>query len=156
MYVSRTEDEDGNAAFEFRDKRNLVVLVRQVVPTGIGREFHDTYYLYDTAGNLRAVLPPMASASMQDGGPWSSDTSEVLRRYAYLYRYDGRNRCVAKRLPGADWIRIIYDRTDTPVVRRCPEFVPVHRIPHRLPRKPCVPFRPTKRRGCLPDTVSKA
>ena len=115
MYVSRTEDEDGNAAFEFRDKRNLVVLVRQVVPTGIGREFHDTYYLYDTAGNLRAVLPPMASASMQDGGPWSSDTSEVLRRYAYLYRYDGRNRCVAKRLPGADWIRIIYDRTDTPV-----------------------------------------
>ena len=64
---------------------------------------------------LRAVLPPMASISMQGEGTWSSDTSNILRQYAYLYRYDMRNRCISKRLPGSDWIRIVYDRTDAPI-----------------------------------------
>ncbi len=115
LYVRRMEDEDRNVVFEFRNKRNQIVLTRQVLQTDADREFMDTYYLYNSAGMLRAVLPPMASISMQGEGTWSSDTSNILRQYAYLYRYDMRNRCISKRLPGSDWIRIVYDRTDAPI-----------------------------------------
>ncbi len=32
--------------------------------------------------------------------------------YAYLYKYDGRNRCIAKKFPGAEWVYYVYDYSD--------------------------------------------
>jgi Leucine-rich repeat (LRR) protein len=36
----------------------------------------------------------------------------TLDNLAFQYRYDGRNRMVAKRVPGADWVYMIYDKRD--------------------------------------------
>ena len=70
----------------------------------IGSDNHDTYYVYDNRGNLRFVLPPR----IRDEGI-SQDKLDAL---AYCYRYDSRDRCVWRKLPGCDAVRYVYDKAD--------------------------------------------
>lgn len=111
LMVTRMADEDGYTTLEFKDKLGEVLLTRQIDRTEGYKNLHDTYYIYDTYGNLSAVLPPLASDTMRTGTTWSN-TDEVIMHYAYLYRYDYRNRCKSKKLPGCDWMRYIYDKAD--------------------------------------------
>ena len=106
LFVTKQTDEDNNISYTFKDKLGQVVLTRQME----GTSTLDTYYIYDSYGNLRAVLPPLAADSLNAGTWGESDT--YLQRYAYLYKYDSRNRCIAKKLPGAEWIYYIYDKAD--------------------------------------------
>jgi RHS repeat-associated protein len=114
VYATKTTDEDGNVSMEFKTKTGETILTRQVKNYGtLSEETLDTYYIYDDFGNKAAVLPPEASELLyQDGESWDNSASAVLRDYAYLYIYDNRNRCVARRNPGSDWIYYIHDRTD--------------------------------------------
>ena len=73
-----------------------VVLSRQMK----GSETHDTYYVYDDKGNLCFVLQPMYQSSAN------------LDQYAFQYKYDGRNRCIWKKLPGAGYVEMVYDNAD--------------------------------------------
>ena len=73
-----------------------VVLTRQMK----GSETHDTYYVYDDKSNLCFVLQPMYQSSAN------------LDLYAFQYKYDGRNRCIWKKLPGAGYMEMVYDNAD--------------------------------------------
>ncbi len=73
-----------------------VVLTRQMK----GSETHDTYYVYDDKSNLCFVLQPMYQSSAN------------LDQYAFQYKYDGRNRCIWKKLPGAGYMEMVYDNAD--------------------------------------------
>ena len=42
----------------------------------------------------------------------------TLARHAYSYQYDGRNRCIEKKLPGCETVRLIYDRADRLVLEQ--------------------------------------
>lgn len=103
LLASRVTDENGNVTYEFKNSQAQTVLTQAVN----GDEKLDTYYVYDHKGNLRYVLPPMIKAT-----DILSDESENMKRYAYLYRYDHRNRCIAKRLPGCDWTLLAYDKSN--------------------------------------------
>ncbi|GHU89921.1 hypothetical protein FACS1894155_07600 [Bacteroidia bacterium] len=103
LYVTKTTDENNHVSYEFRDKLDRVVLQRQINGTGSDR-CHDTYFVYDDFGNLAFVLPPLASDA--------NGTAVALDKYGYIYRYDNRNRCVEKKLPGIDWQYFVYDRSD--------------------------------------------
>lgn len=107
LYVTRIKDEDNNVSYEFKDKLGQVVLTRQIN----GTEILDTYYIYDSFGNKRVVLPPILSDMMPGNSVWT-DTNTDFGRYAYMYKYDNRNRCIAKKIPGADWIYYVYDKAD--------------------------------------------
>lgn len=113
LFVTRMEDEDGNASFEFKDKQGQVILTRSILRNG-AKDILDTYFLYDAFGNLVAVLPPEASAifGMAPSSSWRSDTDHTLLRYAFLYKYNARNLQVAKKLPGCSWSFYIYDKGD--------------------------------------------
>ena len=65
-----------------------------------GSETHDTYYVYDDKSNLCFVLQPMYQSSAN------------LDLYAFQYKYDGRNRCIWKKLPGAGYMEMVYDNAD--------------------------------------------
>jgi len=111
LYVTRTTDEEGTGvSLEFKDKQGHLLLTRRKN----GASYHDTYYVYDSYGNLRAVLPPLAADATAMSGIWrlTTDGTGALAQYAYLYKYDDRNRCIWKKLPGADGIRYGYDRGD--------------------------------------------
>ncbi|PXV59424.1 RHS repeat-associated protein [Dysgonomonas alginatilytica] len=107
LYVTKMTDEDGNISYEFKDKLGQVILTRQMNGSA-----HDTYYVYDSFGNLKAVFPPMASDAINAKESELIAGSSVRVNLAYLYQYDARNRCIAKKLPGADWIHYVYDKAD--------------------------------------------
>ena len=96
LSVIKTTDEDLNVSYTFTDEMGHVVLSRQMK----GSETHDTYYVYDDKGNLCFVLQPMYQSSAN------------LDQYAFQYKYDGRNRCIWKKLPGAGYVEMVYDNAD--------------------------------------------
>ncbi|MDR0866199.1 MAG: DUF6443 domain-containing protein, partial [Candidatus Symbiothrix sp.] len=112
LFVTKMTDEDGKVAYEFKDKLGQVVLQRQVNGTASNTTTnHDTHYVYDDFGNLRYVLPPTLSdlATSDTSYPESNDYAKQL---AYIYKYDKRNRCSEKKLPGADPVYYVYDKAD--------------------------------------------
>ena len=107
LHVTGFSDEDGRFRYEFRDKAGQLLLTRSVADS----EFFDTYYVYDCFGNLRAVFPPEASAQLPASGT-IDPTSDFCTGLGYFYRYDARNRCIGKKLPGAEEILYVYDDAD--------------------------------------------
>ncbi|MBD8387937.1 DUF6443 domain-containing protein [Dysgonomonas sp. BGC7] len=108
LYVTEAKDEDGNTSYEFKDKLGQVVLTRQIN----NNLSHDTYYIYDNLRNLKMVLPPIASDMVNTDAAQLNADSYVRVNLAYIYQYDNRNRCIAKKLPGCDWIYYVYDKAD--------------------------------------------
>jgi RHS repeat-associated protein len=111
LYVTKITDEDGNIAYEFKDKLGQVLLTRQKDNT-LG--LIDTYYVYDDFGNQCYVLQPefiRQYGSLSTGYVYS-DTHAGLKGLAFIYRYDSRNRCIYKKMPGADPIYYVYDKAD--------------------------------------------
>ena len=96
LSVVKTTDEDLNVSYTFTDKMGHVVLSRQMK----GSETHDTYYVYNDKSNLCFVLQPMYQSLAN------------LDLYAFQYKYDGRNRCIWKKLPGAGYMEMVYDNAD--------------------------------------------
>ena len=116
LTVERTEDEDGRTLWVFKDMRDLTVLERRLATAAAGSTpatYADTYYLYDNAGRLVAVLPPELSEYFSSG-TWSgsTDADPKVEGFAYQYRYDARGRMIAKKLPGAGWTYYVYDKGD--------------------------------------------
>jgi RHS repeat-associated protein len=106
LYGVQTTDEDGKTVVEYTDK-----LGRKVLSCVAGN--YNTYYVYDDLGNLRYVLPPLASDNLDTNTSGFAETSgSTLDQYGYIYRYDSRNRLVEKKLPGADWVYLVYDKAD--------------------------------------------
>ncbi|WP_163325496.1 DUF6443 domain-containing protein [Draconibacterium mangrovi] len=86
---------------EFTDKQGNVVLKK----SWDGSTEHQTYYVYDDYNRLRFVLPPKA---VEDELVSSTELSQLC----YQYKYDGRGRLIEKKLPGAGWEYLVYDKRD--------------------------------------------
>ena len=108
LYKTTRTDEDGNVTHEYTDLLGQVVLTRQV-SDGMN---HDTYYVYDDFGNLVCVLPPLLADHVGGATGYLFDSDTWLKDYAYCYKYDYRNRCTQKRLPGCEWVYQVYDKAD--------------------------------------------
>lgn len=111
LYVTRTEDEDGRTEFTFKDSFDKTILIRRVdKKTSSKKSYLDTYYVYKDMDKLCAVVPPMMTEWIV------SEAAELLEeqveRYVYCYEYDDMGRCVAKKLPGCDWVQMVYDKAD--------------------------------------------
>jgi len=103
LYVTEVRDENGTMFYEFKDKQDRLVLTRNI----IDHTMYDTYYIYDDYSNLCFVLPPR----VDDEGYSQAN----LDKFTFQYRYDERNRCIAKKMPGSDWVYYIYDESDRPI-----------------------------------------
>ncbi|TRX35583.1 RHS repeat-associated core domain-containing protein [Flavobacterium sp. ZT3R18] len=116
LYKTITYDENSAASptessgstVEFKSKEGQVILKR----TYESKTKHDTYYVYDSYGNLTYVLPPMFT-----------NAAGQLDGLCYQYKYDNRNRLAEKKLPGKQWEFIVYDKLDRPVATG-PAFSP--------------------------------
>ena len=108
LLVEVTTDEDGGTVRTFKTASGETVLQRRDVDGA----YADTYYARDQRGNLVAVLQPECVAGITREVEWRSDTSDMLKKYAWLYCYDDLNRRVASRKPGCEWERFAYDAAD--------------------------------------------
>jgi RHS repeat-associated protein len=107
-YDENTVPDSKVGTEEFKNKEGQVILKR----TYESKTKHDTYYVYDSYGNLTYVLPPMFT-----------NAAGQLEGLCYQYKYDNRNRLVEKKLPGKQWEFIVYDKLDRPVATG-PAFSP--------------------------------
>lgn len=114
LYKNTIEDENngsGNYDYsnnqEFKNIEGNVILKRvyTINSKGIGNNY-DTYYIYDKFGNLTYILPPLTDGAIDQN---------TLDGLCYQYKYDNKNRIVAKKLPGKQWEYIVYDKLDRPV-----------------------------------------
>jgi RHS repeat-associated protein len=107
LYKTTTWDENNQLSSstsrteEFKDLQGRVVLKRSYNV----KEVLSTYYVYDDFDLLRFVLTPKAMEK-------ATVTQGTLDTLCYQYKYDGRKRMTGKRLPGADWVYMVYDKRD--------------------------------------------
>lgn len=113
-------DEQGNSSYTYTDQEGRVVLKRLALvsePTisSVDGEYPlnpeqwaDTYYVYDDYGSLRFVLQPEGVKRLLLGTITKAD---LLDNYAFQYQYDGRNRMISKKVPGAKLpVHMVYDQ----------------------------------------------
>lgn len=99
--VVEEKDEAGLPTLTYTNKLEQTIVSRTIS----GADTLDTYQVYDDFGNLAFVLPPMAVSSLQTLGQ-----KDALDLYAYQYRYDELNHYRGKKLPGAEWIDMYFDK----------------------------------------------
>lgn len=122
LSIKSTKDEEGNEVREYTDKLGKVVLkkVQATVAgatnlndvTGISPGWALTYYVYDDLGNLRYVFPPELSKILHTNADTYPITTTDLDPWAFQYRYDDRKRMIEKKVPGAGWVYMVYDKRD--------------------------------------------
>ncbi len=114
LFVNVTKDEQGNAVREYTNKSGQVVLkkVQAVASPALNNYTHwaSTYYVYDDFGDLRFVLPPELTKTIHGGTGNPSQAN--LDTWAFQYKYDGRKRMIEKKVPGAGWVYMVYDKRD--------------------------------------------
>ena len=113
LYKTVTKDEHGSAVAEYEDKEGKVVLKKVQIGT-IATDYSGTsgwlctYYVYDDLGQLRFVIPPKAVATLSTLGL----NETVVNELCFRYEYDERQRMYAKKVPGAGWVYMVYDKRD--------------------------------------------
>ncbi|MBP7558042.1 MAG: hypothetical protein KA821_17330 [Chitinophagaceae bacterium] len=115
-----TVDEQGKQVIEFKDRFGMVVLKKvQLTATaddGNGKGHYGwlcTYYIYDKLNRLRCVVQPRG-VELLIANSWSITalSNAILNEQCFRYEYDGRDRMVMKRVPGAGPVHMVYDARD--------------------------------------------
>ncbi|WP_436488155.1 DUF6443 domain-containing protein [Chitinophaga sp. ARDCPP14] len=112
LYKNVSIDEANNQLVEYKDKEGKVILKKVQLGTNPGTGHMGwlcTYYAYDDLGNLRFVIPPKAVEAIISN--WMISPA-IAAELCFMYRYDGRNRMVVKKVPGADSTEMVYDVRD--------------------------------------------
>jgi RHS repeat-associated protein len=104
LTVSEVVDENNASSLVFNDKLGRLVLKRQ-------HGNYDTYYVYDNTGNIAFIVPPKAIVKM--AGTYNTALTPEL---IYQFWYDGKNRIVRKKVPGATEVYMVYDPLDRVVL----------------------------------------
>ncbi len=117
LYKNVSKDEHGNAVVEYKDKEGQVVLKKVqigVVPTDFSgyTNWLCTYYVYDDLNRLRFVIPPKAVEAVKTNWSLSTPSGDIVNELCFRYEYDARNRMIAKKVPGAGWVYMVYDKRD--------------------------------------------
>lgn len=126
LYKNLTVDPEGMQLIEFKDKNGKVILKKMQLGTtagiaddGTGRNYDGwlcTYYIYDDLELLRCVIQPEGVKALSNTATfnWSLTYSSgiLLNEQCFRYEYDGRNRMIVKKVPGAGSVDMIYDARD--------------------------------------------
>ncbi|MBW0176594.1 DUF6443 domain-containing protein [Sediminibacterium sp.] len=106
-------DEAGNRVVEYKDVQGKVILKKVQIdsnPSASHTGWLCTYYVYDDLGQLRFVIPPKAVEALQQQS-WTLSSS-VAQELCFRYEYDNKGRMIAKKVPGAGWVYMVYDERD--------------------------------------------
>ena len=119
LYKTVTIDEQKNVVVEYKDLLGHVILKKVQVDNTVAADysgfdgFLSTYYVYDELGQLRFVIPPKAVSILAlNGWNFSASPADLGAELCFRYEYDGRKRLIAKKVPGAGWVYMVYDKRD--------------------------------------------
>ncbi len=117
LYKTITTDEHGKQVIEYKDKDGLVVLKKVQLTatadngTGSGHTgWLCTYYIYDKHNRLTGVIQPQGFIDLVANS--LAFTNIILSEQCFRYSYDERGRMIAKQVPGAATVYMVYDNKD--------------------------------------------
>lgn len=111
-------DVNGNATVEYKTKEGLLILKKNQIDNSIAADYSGysgflcTYYIYDDLGRLRFVIQPKAVAELVKPSVNWGITATVANELCFRNEYDERGRLIAKKVPGAGWVYLLYDQKD--------------------------------------------
>ncbi|MBZ5856411.1 RHS repeat protein [Flavihumibacter profundi] len=69
--------------------------------------------MYDDLNLLRVVIQPNGVDYMQSNAwPASTSIGTIKNEFCFRYEYDSRRRMILKKVPGADYVAMVYDQWD--------------------------------------------
>ncbi|MDR1544373.1 MAG: DUF6443 domain-containing protein, partial [Prevotellaceae bacterium] len=104
----QVKDEDNKTAWQFTDQEGKTILTM----AKDGEVKHETYYVYDDFGQLRCVLPPLATDEFTSVGTSFNQTADEMKNLAYFYKYDKYGNCIEKKIPNAEPVLYVYDKAN--------------------------------------------
>ena len=110
-YEEITDENEDFIIYRFYDTEKRLILDTKYN----GEDYYDTYYVYNTIGQLTYLIPPKAASELFLADDGVCDTA-VVRKLCYHYAYDQYNRLVEKRLPDAEPEYFVYDALDNIVL----------------------------------------
>ncbi|MEM7370917.1 MAG: PKD domain-containing protein [Bacteroidota bacterium] len=130
LIKTQTTDENGSINIQFTDRLGRMILSMTQIDEGsdltdpADDTYAQTYYVYDRFGNLTYVLPPEAVQDFvliyDDPQDPALDKYRVFQfsidRWGFQYKYDGRQRVIEKKAPGAGWVYSVYNKLDQVVL----------------------------------------
>lgn len=126
LFKSILIDERNNQVVEFKDKQGNVILNKVQLTaqsdTGQGTGHYGwlcTYYIYDAANRLRAVIQPVGvELLMQHSWDLTWNSSVILNEQSFCYEYDEIGRVIMKKMPGVIPAEMVYDARNRLVLSR--------------------------------------
>ncbi|MBK7883712.1 MAG: hypothetical protein IPJ81_07850 [Chitinophagaceae bacterium] len=113
LFRTVTIDEHNKRTVEYKDKSGQVVLKKTELAANAVITSHTgwlcTYYVYDDYNNVRFVVSPKATE--QIAANWQLTTT-IANELCFQYAYDGNNRMIIKKVPGAAEVFMVYDNRD--------------------------------------------
>jgi hypothetical protein len=106
LIISESIDEKGFVSRSYTDFSGKEVLSQSQLTAST---WLDTYFVYNGFGELLYMIPPEAAATY-------SPTQAFADLWYFQYEYDHLGRSTGSKSPGADWIYVIYDQWDRPVL----------------------------------------
>ncbi len=122
LTVKEATNENGQVTVSYTNMLGQTILVKQKLDTATTAAYTGwlcTYYVYDEMGLLKYVMPPKAVSELAvvswQFTPNSQLTTDILNELCYQYRYDDLHRPIEKKVPGAGWSYMVYDKRSRPV-----------------------------------------
>ncbi|MGF7073841.1 DUF6443 domain-containing protein [Mucilaginibacter sp. 3215] len=113
LSVTVATDEDQKKVATFTDLTGHLILKREYTETtGV---YQDTYYIYNSAGQVNYVVPPKALELMVAANNYSLAQAGV-NKLIFQYWYDNQGRVNQKLIPTKGLVNIIYDPLNRPVL----------------------------------------
>ena len=120
LMIQEISDENGAITITATDKLRRTIYKSVQIEEGdaashlTSDNFATTYFVYDSYGNVRYVIQPEGWKDARTQGL----TPEIREHFCFQYEYDDRLRVKAKRVPGADWMYMVYDKLDRVVANQ--------------------------------------
>ncbi|MHA7129266.1 DUF6443 domain-containing protein [Algoriphagus namhaensis] len=115
LSVETTTDEDNKKSIIYKDVLGRVILKKvqdSTSPSPDHAGWLCTYYVYDSFGLLRFVIPPLATHILNTKGWTLSTNTSLINEQYFQYTYDGKGRMTQKRIPGKEVEYMLYDSQD--------------------------------------------
>jgi RHS repeat-associated protein len=117
LYKTVYTDENGKKVEEYSNKGGQLILKKVQLADNPATGHADwicTYSVYDDFGLLRYRISPEGVKYLQNNG-WTftgTDGPTVAAGLCFSYTYDAKGRTIAKKAPGADELKMLYDNRD--------------------------------------------
>jgi RHS repeat-associated protein len=105
LMIDEDLDEMGLITRTYRNMNGNVILEK----TGDTKAWNETYYLYDRQGRLKFIFPPESIRRLSE---FTANKIQFLDKWCFQFRYDIAGRVSEKKVPGAEWVLMIYDKWD--------------------------------------------